>query len=268
MTFVLTGLDIEEKAQAGRGDALEARRRHASSSPRRTCSLRRGDRPDPAATRRRSRTSTVAVKDPDAQKVGRAFSQQGRRDGARELPRLLHDEPAGRRSSSSASTGRRWCRRRPVEHAWSCSATRRSRSRRRSRRRRLARRPRACAGAARVPGGADARRAARHDLRRALGRQGRQRQRRRLGADARGVRAGSRSYLTVERLRAAAAARRASSRSSATSCRTCWRSTSSCTACSATASPRRCAAIRRRRASASTCAPSSCRSRCRCSAEF
>ena len=47
----------------------------------------RGDRADPAATRTPSRTCTVAVKDPDAQKVGRALQQQGRRDGARELSR-------------------------------------------------------------------------------------------------------------------------------------------------------------------------------------
>ena len=53
---------------------MAAGRRHASSSPRRSVSLRRGDRPDPRSNEEAFAYLTVAVKDPDPQKVGRAFA--------------------------------------------------------------------------------------------------------------------------------------------------------------------------------------------------
>jgi hypothetical protein len=60
MTFMLTGLDIEEKAKLAEDDALEARRRDASASPRRARRSRAATVPIPPATRTRSRTSRSA----------------------------------------------------------------------------------------------------------------------------------------------------------------------------------------------------------------
>ncbi|MEO6025780.1 MAG: acyclic terpene utilization AtuA family protein [Candidatus Binatia bacterium] len=75
MTFVLAGLDIEEKAAlaektlwtlvGGREQFAETR-----------ATLRRGDRPDPGSNEEAFAHLTVTVKDPDAQKVGRAFSSK------------------------------------------------------------------------------------------------------------------------------------------------------------------------------------------------
>ena len=75
MTFVLAGLDIKEKAAlaektlwtlvGGREQFAETR-----------ATLRRGDRPDPGSNEEAFAHLTVTVKDPDAQKVGRAFSSK------------------------------------------------------------------------------------------------------------------------------------------------------------------------------------------------
>ncbi len=75
MTFVLAGLDIEEKAAlaektlwtlvGGREQFAETR-----------ATLRRGDRPDPGSNEEAFAHLTITVKDPDAQKVGRAFSSK------------------------------------------------------------------------------------------------------------------------------------------------------------------------------------------------
>ncbi len=73
MTFVLTGLDIEEKARLAEEtlwERLGGRQRFAETH----VSLRRGDRPDPRTNEEAFAFLTIAVKDPDAEKVGRAFS--------------------------------------------------------------------------------------------------------------------------------------------------------------------------------------------------
>ena len=75
MTFILAGLDIEEKAKLA-DDTLwklvGGRERFAETRS----TLRRGDRPDPATNEDAFAYLTIAVKDPDAQKVGRAFSSK------------------------------------------------------------------------------------------------------------------------------------------------------------------------------------------------
>jgi hypothetical protein len=73
MTFVLTGLDIEEKARIAE-DALIAglggRERFAAFHT----NLVRSDKPDAATNEEASAFLTVTVMDPDRHKVGRAFS--------------------------------------------------------------------------------------------------------------------------------------------------------------------------------------------------
>ena len=113
MTFVLTGLDIEAKARARRGDAVGAGRRTRAVRRDAGDAATRATVPNPRRNDEAFAYLTIAVKDPDAQKVGRAFVQQGRGDGARELPGLLHDHARRAASRRSASTGRRWCRRPP-----------------------------------------------------------------------------------------------------------------------------------------------------------
>lgn len=73
MTFVLTGLDIEEKAKLAEETLWKlvgGRERFAETR----ATLRRGDRPDPGTNEEAFAHLTISVKDPDAQKVGRAFS--------------------------------------------------------------------------------------------------------------------------------------------------------------------------------------------------
>jgi acyclic terpene utilization AtuA family protein len=73
MTFILTGLDIEEKAKLAEDTLWKlvgGRERFAETRS----TLRRGDRPDPATNEEAFAYLTITVKDPDAQKVGRAFS--------------------------------------------------------------------------------------------------------------------------------------------------------------------------------------------------
>jgi hypothetical protein len=75
MTFVLTGLDIEEKADlaertlwklvGGKEQFTEAR-----------VTLRRGDRPDPESNEEASAFLTIAVKHPDQNRIGRAWSNK------------------------------------------------------------------------------------------------------------------------------------------------------------------------------------------------
>jgi len=73
MTFVLTGLDIEEKARLAE-ETLWERLGGAQRFAETHVSLRRGDRPDPQSNEEAFAFLTVAVKDPDPEKVGRAFS--------------------------------------------------------------------------------------------------------------------------------------------------------------------------------------------------
>ena len=75
MTFVLTGLDLEDKARlaeetfwtlvGGRDQFAESR-----------VTLRRGDRPDPETNEDAFAYLTISVKDPEPQKVGRAWSNK------------------------------------------------------------------------------------------------------------------------------------------------------------------------------------------------
>ncbi|MCC6763221.1 MAG: DUF1446 domain-containing protein [Deltaproteobacteria bacterium] len=73
MTFVLAGLDIEEKARLAENTLwtlVGGRERFAETR----ATLRRGDRPDPGTNEEAFAYLTISVKDPDAAKVGRAFS--------------------------------------------------------------------------------------------------------------------------------------------------------------------------------------------------
>jgi hypothetical protein len=75
MTFVLTGLDIEGKARLAEQtlwQAVGGRERFAETS----VVLERADRPDPGRNEEAFAYLTIAVKDPDATKVGRAFSNK------------------------------------------------------------------------------------------------------------------------------------------------------------------------------------------------
>jgi hypothetical protein len=75
MTFVLAGLDIEEKAKLAEDTLWKlvgGRERFAETR----ATLRRGDRPDPDSNEDAFAYLTMSVKDPDAQKVGRAFSSK------------------------------------------------------------------------------------------------------------------------------------------------------------------------------------------------
>ncbi|MFN8642406.1 MAG: acyclic terpene utilization AtuA family protein [Candidatus Binatia bacterium] len=73
MTFILTGLDVEEKARLAEETLWElvgGRAQFAETN----VTLRRGDRPDPASNEEAFAYLTVAVRDADPQKVGRRFS--------------------------------------------------------------------------------------------------------------------------------------------------------------------------------------------------
>jgi hypothetical protein len=75
MTFVLTGLDVEEKARLAEAtlwELLGGRERFAETH----VSLRRSDRDDPRTNEEAFALLTVAVRDPDPKKVGRAFSNK------------------------------------------------------------------------------------------------------------------------------------------------------------------------------------------------
>ena len=75
MTFVLTGLDLEEKARLAEETLWKlvgGREQFAESR----ATLRRGDRPDPETNEDAFSYLTISVKDPDPQKVGRAWSNK------------------------------------------------------------------------------------------------------------------------------------------------------------------------------------------------
>jgi hypothetical protein len=75
MTFVLCGLDIEAKAKLAEETFWElvgGRERFNDAQ----VSLRRADHPDPERNDEAFAFLTIAVQDPDAQKVGRAFSNK------------------------------------------------------------------------------------------------------------------------------------------------------------------------------------------------
>jgi len=75
MTFVLCGLDIEEKARLAEEtlwDLVGGRERFAETR----VTLQRADHPNPRRNEEAFAYLTIAVKDPDPQKVGRAFSNK------------------------------------------------------------------------------------------------------------------------------------------------------------------------------------------------
>jgi hypothetical protein len=75
MTFVLAGLDIEDKARLAEETLwrlVGGREQFAETH----VSLRRGDRPDPHSNEEAFAYLTVAVKDADPQKVGRGFANR------------------------------------------------------------------------------------------------------------------------------------------------------------------------------------------------
>jgi hypothetical protein len=75
VTFVLCGLDIEEKARTVEETLwrLVGGREHFAET---TVHLQRADRPDPRSNEEAFAYLRVTVKDPDATKVGRAFSNK------------------------------------------------------------------------------------------------------------------------------------------------------------------------------------------------
>ena len=202
-TFCLTGLDIEAKAELvedqvlgrvpGRPRGLRVRP-HASSSAPTT--------PDPATNEAATALLRITVKDPDERKVGRAFSSVAVELALATIPgffgagRAARGEPVrrvlagvGARRPRARSTVAR--RRRPtvVDDAWRrCERPDAVEPAAGARSPVAARRPDACAPA-------------RPRRRRALGRQGRQRQPRRVRPLGRRPTRGSTRFLTVERLR-------------------------------------------------------------------
>ncbi len=75
MTFVLTGLDIEEKARLAEETLWKlvgGREQFAETH----VSLQRADRPDPQRNEDAFARLTISVKDPDPKKVGRAFADK------------------------------------------------------------------------------------------------------------------------------------------------------------------------------------------------
>ena len=75
MTFVLTGLDLEAKAALAEGtfwSLVGGREQFAESH----VTLRRADRPNPDTNEDAFAYLAISVKDPDAQKVGRAWSNK------------------------------------------------------------------------------------------------------------------------------------------------------------------------------------------------
>ena len=73
MTFVLTGLDIEEKAQLAE-ETLFAELGGKERFDEVTVTLTRSDKPDPASNEEAGALLRITVKDKDPAKVGRAFS--------------------------------------------------------------------------------------------------------------------------------------------------------------------------------------------------
>jgi hypothetical protein len=73
MTFVLTGLDVEAKARLAE-ETLRRRLGGPTGVASLETTLVRADRPDPSTNDEASAFLRVTVKDPDARKVGRAFS--------------------------------------------------------------------------------------------------------------------------------------------------------------------------------------------------
>ena len=139
MTFVLTGLDQERKA-AWAGDALVTAMGGADRLREAGVTMERRFVPAPSDGADQERSSGllhVHVKAPDERAVGPGVLVGRRRAGPRQLPRVLHDQPAGagvvvRRVLAGARAGRRD---RPGRRARGRHADRASSRRRPARRR-------------------------------------------------------------------------------------------------------------------------------------
>ncbi|MFQ5513947.1 MAG: acyclic terpene utilization AtuA family protein [Myxococcota bacterium] len=97
MTFVLTGLDIEAKARLAEETlwrAVGGRERFQET----LITLERFDRPDPERNEDAFAYLTVAVKDPDARKVGRDFSGKVVEMALASYPGFTMTSPPGRES--------------------------------------------------------------------------------------------------------------------------------------------------------------------------
>lgn len=95
MTLVLTGLDIEDKARLAE-EALWMLAGGKEQLAETHVSLLRADRPDPQSNEEAQALLTVAVKDPDPQKVGRAFSEKAVEMVVSSIPGLTLTSPPGR----------------------------------------------------------------------------------------------------------------------------------------------------------------------------
>jgi hypothetical protein len=97
MTLVLAGLDIEAKARLAEATLwrlVGGRERFAETH----VSLRRGDRPNPASNEEAFAHLTIAVKDPDPARVGRAFSGAAVEMALASYPGFTMTGPPGRES--------------------------------------------------------------------------------------------------------------------------------------------------------------------------
>lgn len=95
MTFVIPGLDVEEKARLAEETLWKlvgGRDQYAETK----VTLRRSDRPDPASNEEAFAFLTVSVKDPDPQKVGRAFSGKAVEMVLASYPGFTTTSPPGR----------------------------------------------------------------------------------------------------------------------------------------------------------------------------
>ena len=108
MTFVLTGLDIEAKAELAERTLWSLVPGGRESFDAVDVRLRRTDRDDPATNDDALAELRITVMDRDEEKVGPGLLEQGHRDGAGQLPRACSPRrPPTRRARASASTGRR-----------------------------------------------------------------------------------------------------------------------------------------------------------------
>jgi hypothetical protein len=97
MTFVLAGLDIEDKARLAEKTLWQlvgGREQYGETS----VTLRRGDHPDPASNEEAFAHLTISVKDPDAEKVGRAFANKAVEMALASFPGFTMTAPPGRES--------------------------------------------------------------------------------------------------------------------------------------------------------------------------
>ncbi len=97
VTFVIPGLDVEAKARLAEETLwryLGGREQFAETH----VALRRGDRPDPERNEEAFAYLTIAVKDPDPKKVGRAFSSAAVEMALASYPGFTMTGPPGRES--------------------------------------------------------------------------------------------------------------------------------------------------------------------------